>query len=171
MRVAWTGADADADEQELLVSFDGGVHFARLTANLAPDQRTYAWRVPNLPASGIVLALREGEEERESVVALCGPLEIVGDPDARGPALRDFEGEIWITNSAPVEAPEAGWAREAGIGRTLLPGLFVIAPGPRQDAAPAAPASLLPSSHRLGGAPAPFRSELARPALSFPRRN
>ena len=171
VRLAWTAADAETEEQELLVSFDGAAHFARLTADLSPDQRAFEWRVPNLPATGVVLALREGDEDRETITALCGPLEIRGDPELRGPALHVFGGEIWITDSAPIEAPEASWAGEPEIGRAFPPGLFAVAPGPRQDVSPALP--LLGSPCVAASRPSQnlVSQGIARFVFSFPRRN
>ena len=49
VHVRW-GDIPDAEEQELLLSLDGGRHFRLVTRRLAPSAREYRWVVPQLPS-------------------------------------------------------------------------------------------------------------------------
>src|SRR5262249_40894233 len=67
VRVRWADAPAGSNvqEQELLLSLDGGRHFRLVTRRLDPAAREYLWVVPELPSGDAVLALRVGDEHGE----------------------------------------------------------------------------------------------------------
>lgn len=117
VEVRWSGLPADADELELLLSVDGGSHFAlRLTEELDGTAGTFSWRVPNLAAPAACIAVRMGIHGRE-ILGPAGPLfGIAADRGLAGEALELRAGELWIsgaTSSVPrPDLPPADLASE-----------------------------------------------------------
>jgi hypothetical protein len=113
--VSWSldsGALAERDEMELVLSLDGGATFPiRVTGRLSTAARSVVWRVPALPTGRAVLALRAGdddEEESETIFAVSEPFAIAADPNIPPEALYPVAAE-WRTgdalDGAPVRTP------------------------------------------------------------------
>jgi hypothetical protein len=161
---------------ELLLSLDGGATFSlRLSAELDPLQRSFAWRVPELPAAQARVALRAEVAGREVLVAESADFVIEASPESTGPheAVRREAGELWSVDAVavPGETPQlpptlgAGAERDTFGLETIVaeldprPGGSTIAPhSARPDrGARAAEAPVRPTS-RVG-----IRSVLATP--------
>jgi hypothetical protein len=98
-------------EQEINLSLDGGKTFHyRITPRLAYDDRTYVWRVPNLPSTEAILDLRYGCEDEPGE---CEPYRTV--VDALNP---QFESRFTIVASRAdfVGHPTVSAPRNAGTG-------------------------------------------------------
>ena len=99
VRVRWGDVAGDIEEQELLLSLDGGRHFRLVTRRLDPSARVYVWVVPELPSGDAVLALRVGDEDAGEVVA------------GKSAAFTIAAGEIEISRGALEEEEAQGtWA-------------------------------------------------------------
>lgn len=93
-------------EAELLLSLDGGESFPlRVTPESAPDLGSLAFRVPNLPASRAVLALRTGEAgDEETIGAVSAVFSIAADPGAPAEPVVRRAGEL-ATREAALGEP------------------------------------------------------------------
>lgn len=109
VEIRWSALEAggseSADELELLMSLDGGVHFARLTGQLSADTTSYSWRVPSLPASRVLLALRVGREGDEGLEAWSAPFEIGTGVAHELEPISFHDGELWTGRSVARELP------------------------------------------------------------------
>ncbi len=161
------------EERELILSLDGGRTYPlRLTGEVGPEARRLSWRVPALPTTHAVLALREGGEDVEETIV-----------------TRSDEFTILVSRSDPAEEVRlhAGewWTREADRG-TSLPAaslgdsqparweLLAAGPDVLQTGTPARPA---PPSFVRGfpgllspTTPVPLSGEVGNLPLFFPRR-
>ena len=103
--VHWSGAtprEQPVSEMELLLSIDGGQTFGvRVTAEIHPDSRSVAWRVPSLPSAHARLALRvgSGDEDSEAIALVSEEFSIEVQP---GDPPEDFFrlGAEWRTRDA-----------------------------------------------------------------------
>jgi len=97
--VRWGDVPAGAEEQELLLSLDGGRHYRLVTRRLDSSARAYRWIVPELLSGDAVLALRVGDERREVLVGQSATFTIEGESaEARRMALAEDPEET----SAPL---------------------------------------------------------------------
>lgn len=107
--VTWDALPPDTDEFELLLQCEPPISIRlRLTECEEPEMRSFAWRVPDLPALEARIVLRRGEKGRELLWARSEPLQIIGGADFAEPVverrasvenaprvlLRD--GELWL---------------------------------------------------------------------------
>ncbi|HEY7112519.1 MAG TPA: hypothetical protein VIA45_06255 [Thermoanaerobaculia bacterium] len=99
VRVRWgeVSIGGNVEEQELLLSLDGGRHFRLVTRRLDPSAREYRWIVPQLPSGEAVLALRVGDERGEVLAGKSAAFTI--ESGAAGAGL-----------SEPAAASEETWA-------------------------------------------------------------
>jgi hypothetical protein len=121
IEVRWQPLPAGVEEAELLLSCDGGLHFARV-ADLRSTARAGSWTVPNLPTRSAVLALRARLDGREILLFRTGPLSISPVP-GREPAPVSFHGgELW-TDAAGSATPvsETGLDSSRPEARTSSP--------------------------------------------------
>ena len=97
-------SERDADEAELVLSYDGGLTFPiRVSPEISPCASHFSWRVPSIPSSRARLALRVGREERgetEKIELLSEPFAILPDPDGQPERLYARSSEWW-TPQAP----------------------------------------------------------------------
>lgn len=132
---------SDVKEMELVLSLDGGITYPlRLTGELDPRSRHVSWRVPALPTTKAVLALRAGNEEGdEQIVLQSAPFTIRDDPSAPLEDIRFAQGE-WRTREAGFEgaSPFAG----PSLGTESEERLFALATS--TDLAEGRPQSLVP---------------------------
>ncbi len=102
-RVAWSlpeTGDREPDEMELVLSLDGGRTFPiRVTRNLPPQTRSFAWRVPTLPTAHAQLALRTGEDGTEEIELVGDEFLIEIGPGAQLEPTTQVAGE-WRTRDA-----------------------------------------------------------------------
>jgi hypothetical protein len=125
VRVAWNLAetrDLQPDEMELVLSLDGGRVFPiRVTRDLAPETRSFAWRVPALPTAHAQLALRTGEGGNEEIELIGDEFSIEIEPGAPLEPTTQVAGE-WRTRDAlddRSEYPLSGPATLAGVPGTI----------------------------------------------------
>jgi hypothetical protein len=98
VEVQWRGTPRGTEEMELLLSLDGGRHFAvRVTPDLDPDRGSYSWRVPPFPSGEARLAIRVNLGGREMLAGRSAPFLIVGDGKARPWSARAHGGDLWVT--------------------------------------------------------------------------
>lgn len=96
VELRWNTLPPDVEELEILLSLDGGRHYAvRVTPECDPHAGRYLWRVPNLATSAAHLRLRLGVERRELEAEPGAPFEIVGDPEAPPEFDRFHENGWW----------------------------------------------------------------------------
>ena len=143
VRVAWSLAetrDREPDEMELVLSLDGGRTFpVRVTRNLSPGTRSFAWRVPTLPTAHAQLALRTGEDGDEEIELVGDEFSIEIGPGAPLEPTTRVAGE-WRTRDAldddsehPLSLPASLAGAPGSIGR--IPQIpAVLTPKPPQAA-------------------------------------
>lgn len=108
VEVTWDGVAPSAREVELLLSLDGGRHFAlRLTSELDPACRSFRWRVPNLTAEDARLSLRMGIGDREVTSAPGPSFRITADRSLPALPLAWHEGELWVDEDNGDSKPES----------------------------------------------------------------
>jgi hypothetical protein len=157
--VRWSGAPADAEEMELLLSVDGRRFAIRLTEEMEGDATTYLWRVPRLPTGAARLALRANLDGREVEVGESAPFAIAASPpstEADGPtgSIRFLRGELWWLESTIAGSED---------DRIALAGLDPLPPEPRF--LPAAGESMLADLRSPEGAPRPAACLTSFPVL------
>ncbi len=158
--VRWAGAPAAAEEMELLLSVDGGRHFAvRLTHELSGEATSYLWRVPELPAGAARLTLRANLDGREVEVGESASFAIGAiraGADFAGPdgSIRFVRGEFWWLDQTVAGSETDGPA---------LAGLDPLPAEPR--VLPAAGESMLAEPLSPEGAPRPAAGSKAVPIV------
>jgi hypothetical protein len=115
VHVRWGNAAVAADgraaveEQELLLSLDGGRHFRLVTRRLDPSARDYVWVVPQLPSGEAILALRVGGEDGEDGEVLAGQSAAftiaAGSAEARSAETAVASEETWAPLPDGWEGP------------------------------------------------------------------
>ncbi|MBI5710425.1 MAG: hypothetical protein HZC42_09010 [Candidatus Eisenbacteria bacterium] len=173
VELRWSALPRDAEEMEILLSVDGGRHFAvRISPELDPREGRFLWRVPNLPAASARLVIRIGRGPAEVATEPTAPFRILGDATAPRDLDQVHEGPWWSgagaggRDAAPDELSAAG-ASLTGGGRAAEPLEAPQRPqadavrGARIDASPVArPDATFPHTPRRSSAP-----------LFFPLRN
>jgi hypothetical protein len=88
------------DEAEIVLSLDGGETFpVRVSTELKPCSARYLWKVPALPTAHARIALRAGEDERDTsevITVISAEFRILPDPDGRVQELRRRAAEWWV---------------------------------------------------------------------------
>lgn len=101
--VNWSLAGLDGheiEEMELLLSLDGGKTFpVRITRDLSPGTRSFAWRVPALPTEQARLALRTGEDGEETIAFISEEFTIAAGADLPLEPTKHV-GDEWRTRDA-----------------------------------------------------------------------
>ena len=127
VELRWGALPRDAEEMEILLSVDGGRHYAvRISPELEPREGRFLWRVPNLPAASAQLRIRFGRGPREVETEPTEPFRIVGDAGAPRDLDQVHEGPWWrgADPEACGGAPD-GWSAAgtslAGGGRAAQP--------------------------------------------------
>jgi hypothetical protein len=127
VRLAWSLPETrfrKPDEMELVLSLDGGRTFSvRVTRDLPPETRSFAWRVPALPTAHAQLALRTGEHGNEEIELVGDEFSIeIGPGDPIEPTTQ--VGGEWRTGDAlgdgsghPLSLPASLAGAEGTIGR------------------------------------------------------
>jgi hypothetical protein len=114
VEVRWAGLPSDAQEAELLLSLDGGRHFAiRVSGEVDPREGRVRFRVPNLPAESAMVRLRYGNAAEEHVSAPGAPFRIEADA-SRPLERRQIHEGLWWTGVDP-DAPTpraANWTSD-----------------------------------------------------------
>jgi hypothetical protein len=110
VRVSWTsGARAEFDEMELVLSLDGGRSFPlRVTREVSPAEDSVLWRVPRLPSEHARIALRAGRgenKESETIRTVSGEFTILAGAGEPPEQLSRARGE-WRTREAAAGSPE-----------------------------------------------------------------
>jgi hypothetical protein len=146
VELSWGELPAGIDELEILLSLDDGRSFPiRVTPELDAHERSFRWRVPNLPAGRARLRMRLGSERAEIEGGPGEPFRIVESaaPSASGPLFH--EGGFWTgLDTCRPRAPDtfAPGARlqaaDAGGGIAETPPRYAVEP-PAPDAAAADP--------------------------------
>ena len=108
--VRWQGLPAEVEEVELLLSVDGGRHYAlRLTESVSPDSGSYEWVVPNVATPQARLAIRAGIEGREEILVTSDRFAIESaDSAPAGVSLRVHRGELWAVAADRVAPSDDG---------------------------------------------------------------
>jgi hypothetical protein len=179
VEVRWTGTPWGVEEMELLLSVDGGRHFAvRITPDLDADLRSYWWRVPPLQSGNAHLAIRVNLDGRE-VLAGVGErfriaADLAADKAAAGPLYRwpmhAHGGELWITDAESGVADPNGKFELTPVaaGRSVASGwppiMAAVPPSPRPAPSPSTP---VPAGQTdRGTAPLPLaRADCRRPPI------
>jgi hypothetical protein len=159
VEVRWRGVPRGAAEMELLLSLDGGRHYAiRVTDDLEADRGSYAWRVPPLASGDARLAVRVNLGGREVLGGVSSAFRIEDDHFTHRLSVRLHAGEIWATGVESV-ADEDGARDPRPLGLTpaaperqlapRLPQLTSLCPS-RSSARPAAARTRLPLPRDTG---------------------
>ncbi len=86
IELRWTVEGTAPEEMELLLSVDDGRTFAvRVSPQLDGHERTWRWRVPDLPAAAARLRMRVGDEHGESDCAPSAAFRIGARVDGATP--------------------------------------------------------------------------------------
>jgi hypothetical protein len=167
IEIRWAAHDRDVEELELLLSVDGGKHFAiRVSPELEARDGHWRWRVPNLPAAEASLRVRYGNEHGESLGDPTASFQIVAAAEPGGAHAR----RETAANAAPSAGDlvhEPGWwsardalpARASGAGfgadRASIQSAAASSPfaPPRRDSA-AAPNSDVSNGEAISPMPA-----------------
>jgi hypothetical protein len=160
----WAGVPKDAEEAELLLSLDGGRHFAiRVSGEVDPREGGVRFRVPNLPAESAMLRLRYGNAHEERESAPGAPFRIQSDPSRPLERRQIHEGSWWTGVDPDSPAPRAAslTSDEPTLERARAERTVALAP---QD--PLAQFSL-----PAGLAAGRVRAEAATVAAAAPRSN
>jgi hypothetical protein len=109
VELSWGDLPAGVEELEILLSLDDGRRYSvRVTPELDARERSFRWRVPNLPAARARLRMRLGSRRSEIETAPTPSFRIAGVP--AGPNARPLfhEGAFWTGLDAPGSAiPDA----------------------------------------------------------------
>jgi hypothetical protein len=114
IEIRWDALPESAVEIELVLSLDGGRTFnLHISPELDPRTSRFAWRVPNLPAEGAVVAVRMGDLEGEGIWNTSAPFRIHGDASAPRGRVVLHEGSTWdvLEASAGADARAFGGPR------------------------------------------------------------
>jgi hypothetical protein len=96
IELSWGELPAGVHEMEILLSLDDGRHFAvRVSPELDAHERSFRWRVPNLPAGRARLRMRLGRERAEIETESSAPFRIVGSDSEPAPQRLVLEGPLW----------------------------------------------------------------------------
>jgi hypothetical protein len=172
IELRWHDLPATVEELEILLSVDGGRHFAlRVSPELEARERVYRWRVPNLATSDARLRIRMGTREGERETAPTRAFRIIAREDAPIERILFHEGtwwtgvgEPWTSRGVGLGSASQGWSSGAGWPETAEP--------PTRFDTPRAPTPLQTFASR-GPARAPSLacdSRSRRPAF-IPARN
>ncbi len=139
VEVRWT-APSEAQEQELVLSLDGGRTFPiRITPEMSPRSGGFRWSVPDLPSAHARLAVRAGSgegREDESLEAVSGEFTIAS---AGGSAELVCGATEWWTRQALLGVSAEDLLAQAMRGsaeRLVVPGFVLDISEPDPPAAP-----------------------------------
>lgn len=129
IELRWHDLPAAVEELEILLSVDGGRHFAlRVSPELEARERVYRWRVPNLATSDARLRIRMGTREGERETATTRAFRIIGREGVPIERLQFHEGTWWTGIAEPWASPDdlglgaaTGWSNGAGWPGTAEP--------------------------------------------------
>jgi hypothetical protein len=160
----WAGVPRDAQEAELLLSLDGGRHFAiRVSGEVDPRDGRVQFRVPNLPAESALLRLRYGNAAEEHLSAPGAPFRIEADASRPFERRQIHEGSWWTGVDPDAPAPRAAnWTSDPpALDRAHAERTVALAP---RD-------PLAPSSLPAGLAAGRVRAAAAIVSAAAPRSN
>ncbi|HTO75039.1 MAG TPA: hypothetical protein VMQ61_03095 [Thermoanaerobaculia bacterium] len=170
VRVRWSDVPADVEEQELLLSLDGGRHFRLVTRRLDPSARDYRWVVPNLASAEAVLALRVGDQRGEILAGRSAAFTIAASGDEGAGDASEEDEETWAPLPDGWEGPVP--LSDRRVGAAWMAHLDADASGalpPREIAADPPTAGRTLESFPPAAAPA-ASERLGVPPLDPPRR-
>jgi hypothetical protein len=128
----WDGADRSIREMEILLSTDGGSHYAEcVSPQLDPKAGKFTWRVPNLGVGRMHFRIRFNRDGREIEAESSASLHIIEpphEPIALPPSSEVTEAEAAAPGTAGSETGDSSSSgREGpasgGEGRSLDRGL------------------------------------------------
>ena len=167
VEVSWQGVPESARECELLLELTAGRPSARVGARFEHGEASFAWRVPNLPATRARLVLRAGIRHEEVEVGWSEPFEIVASPFALPAVVSRHEGELWVGRPDTGEPPLGpGSLDSPGIGAPLDERLPLEVPPDSASAVASAGGGDVPAP---GFAPLGLTDASGHPLLKRPR--
>jgi hypothetical protein len=105
VELAWSQPPRDIDELEILLSVDGGRHYAlRVSPELDPKNGRWSWRVPQLSAAHASLRVRVGDERDEAL----------GEPTPEFSIVSGAAPSISAASEARPVHEAAWWAASEG---------------------------------------------------------
>ena len=170
IRIGWSAGSNAIEELELLLSVDGGRHYAlRISPELDPRVGAYVWRVPNLAAADARVRIRFHRDGREADGAPSESFRIAGERTSAAALVAE---NLWWANPRALDVPGA---RDALAPAAQSLGVHVSS---RTPAIPSRAQDLAPGSARAAGFAAAERGAESPPVTaspawtrSYPRRN
>lgn len=163
IELSWGDLPGGVEEMEILLSLDDGRHYAvRVSPELDARERSFRWRVPNLPAGRARLRMRLGSERAEIETEPTEPFRIVGLDTEPAPERLVLEGPLW-TGFEPLGSGARGRLSPAASLDAADPSTAVLETRVRLDVVPPAPASAAPGVEEIRSTSA------APPALATPQ--
>ena len=169
--LSWGELPAGVGEMEILLSLDDGRTYAvRVSPELDGRERSFRWRVPNLPTARARLRMRLGDARAEIETEATAPFRIVGSEAAPAPRHLVLERPLW-TGFEPLGSCDREVLSPVAHMDAADPWTAAVVPPARPLALRPAAASPVPGSAAVASTPATRPTPATRHSRLTPLRN